>query len=259
MKNKGKARERTRPRMGKRGGFAWRERKKLAPFLHLAAFRQPPDLARRFPSTRLYAAIVAKKRNARCSPSSSLGKAAMIASRPRIGSGQRVPRPRLALPSHLRPLEFASLPAAKTRFPPLRRCRTDMKSVSSASTRQRAEGKAPVGALNPSRFSNKFRSICQTLFLCSLFDDTSIAAEFVDDSFFLSRPLATKNAPMFALFEREKFGSLHMPGASSSSTGTSGNASRHAASSAFAAGGGACNCFSAMLCFPDVLFAPLDQ
>ena len=48
---------------------------------------------------------------------------------------------------------------------------------------------------------------------------------------------------MFALFEREKFGSLHMPGASSSSTGTSGKASRHA-SEAFADGGG---CFSAML------------
>ena len=43
--------------------------------------------------------------------------------------------------------------------------------------------------------------------------------------FYFSSLSLPKHLPMFALLDSEKLGSLHMPGASSSSTGTSGNAS----------------------------------
>ena len=135
----------------------------------------------------------------------------------------------------LRPLWQASPPSALT-LParselelPLflsQRCRSNLSSVPGAWKGQEIEARCRVAARFASSLSNSvpaFRSLSRS---CRRLFPMSSTTEAADQFFYFSLSLSfLQNLPMLALLDREKFGSLHRPGASSSLVGTSGNAS----------------------------------
>ena len=135
-----------------------------------------------------------------------------------------------------RPRSRRTLRAANFTLPLSRRCRRGPSSASGAWKGQDVQEKASHRRALCLSYSNKLfpppSPSLSALFFppCSgaCRRRTTTAANFHDKRLCnsLSFPLSNSHdLPMFALLDREKLGSLHMPGASSSSVGTSGNAS----------------------------------